>query len=846
MSRSLVALGTYCAILGALLAYCNLMQIGFTVFITTAIVVLLIGYTLVFAGFCFMGRTLVRSPLEAPIAAIKLQLNICNTVIRYVGRGFKPHFPQWTLTFEITRSIMRYMFEEFGEVIAFENAHLLREPFAMHGRMILKSNCRKHNTIPEKLEANGLEHMWFRDPDKKQYRVVVIHFHGGGFAMSHPLQDVELANQTHTMLQQMLKDNYQLDISVDVLLANYRKSPENPYPTPDDDCLKIYQFVLKHENVSPKHIIFSGDSAGAKLSLFNCIRMRDSNPEQLPLCCLLYSPSVDFEEKGGDEKSPFCIMPAKFVDSVHQTYLAKVTDPEERLKVSPVNRDLRNLPPMFVQYGTLERFYHQGKRIIAKAKEQGVTNWEVDFLENMPHDVVMLPTDPGREQFSCPAGQSDVVADLADINCMTGSLLDFGLHFALLGVFLAYFDVLHFGFQLAVPIIFLTIVLVYALLFAGFCYAAYPFATSFVLVPYIAIKMQVKLISLLAAYVARGFKPTFPEWTLVYEITIAMMRYTFLDYGHIVADVNAHRLRPPFEMHGKFVLKSNSHKHGTVPEKLVANGMEHMWLRDPVKKQHRVVVIHYHGGGYCISDPLQDVELANQTHTKLQQILKEKYQLDASIDVLLANYRMAPQFLYPTALNDCFDIYQYVLKHENISPDHVVFSGDSAGAEMSMTNCMRLRKESPELQPVAALCYSPVVDFSETDNDEKTPYCILAANFADNCLATYLRDVTDPEERRLVSPINHSLKDLPPIFLQWGTLERFYEQGLRFKAKADAEGVTNMELDILENIVHDPVMFPTAVSPAAEKGIHHGCEFAARYLAPVLRASSDPEPEPRI
>ncbi|KAE8974771.1 hypothetical protein PR003_g27089 [Phytophthora rubi] len=86
-------------------------------------------------------------------------------------------------------------------------------------------------------------------------------------------------------------------------------------------------------------------------------------------------------------------MPAKFVDSVHETYLAKVTDREERLKASPINHDLRHLPPMFVQYGTLERFYDQGKRIIAKAKEQGVTNWEVDLLENMPHDVVMLPTD---------------------------------------------------------------------------------------------------------------------------------------------------------------------------------------------------------------------------------------------------------------------------------------------------------------------------------------------------------------------------------------------------------------------------------------------------------------------
>ncbi|KAJ8566301.1 hypothetical protein ON010_g6824 [Phytophthora cinnamomi] len=181
-------------------------------------------------------------------------------------------------------------------------------------------------------------------------------------------------------------------------------------------------------------------------------------------------------------------------------------------------------------------------------------------------------------------------------------------------------------------------------------------------------------------------------------------------------------------------------------------------------------------------------------------------------------------------------MYKYVLEHESVAPNHVVFSGDSAGGEMCITNCMRLRKESPELQPMAALCYSPLVDFSDSGCDEKTPLCFLTGIFADGCLATYLRSVTNPEQRRLVSPINHSLLKLPPIFLQYGDLERLIEQGLRFKAKADAEGVTNMEMDILKNMVHDPVMLPTAISPDAEKGIRNGCAFAAKYLAPVLRS----------
>ncbi|KAG6612852.1 putative carbohydrate esterase [Phytophthora cinnamomi] len=214
----------------------------------------------------------------------------------------------------------------------------------MHGRMITKSNCRKHNTRPKQIHVNGMGYMWLRDPEHKQHRLVVIHYHGGVFAMSDPLQDVELANQTHTMLQQVLKSKYQLDVLMDVLLSNYRKSPENPFPIHDNDCLDVYKYVLKHENISPDHVIRSGDSAGAKISLANCMRMRDSTPELLPLGCLQYSPSVDFEEKGGDERTP---------------------------DLSPINCDLRNLPPMFIQYGTLERFYEQGMRIIARRRSKG-------------------------------------------------------------------------------------------------------------------------------------------------------------------------------------------------------------------------------------------------------------------------------------------------------------------------------------------------------------------------------------------------------------------------------------------------------------------------------------------
>ncbi|GMF12134.1 unnamed protein product [Phytophthora lilii] len=417
-------------------------------------------------------------------------------------------------------------------------------------------------------------------------------------------------------------------------------------------------------------------------------------------------------------------------------------------------------------------------------------------------------------------------------------------HVLLVGNVLLFFDALNLGILFLV----VSLALAYSLLFVGLCYAATFFTTSFVFAPYIAIKLQLKLASVVASYAVRGFEPIFPEWTFIFEITISMTRYVLAEYGQTLVIENAQKLRIPVERYGKTLLKTSFEKHDAVPITLYANGMEHVWLRDAKKQKHHVIVVHFHGGGYCLSDPLLNIELGNQTRAKLKKILEKQYSLNVSIDVLLARYRMAPEFLYPTALNDCLTVYKHVLKYENVLSDHVLLSGDSAGAEMAITNCMRLRNENPELQPAAVLCYSPVVDFSEAGDDEKSPHCILTNSFISNCIPMYLQNVTDPEERRLVSPINNCLQNLPPIFLQWGELELFYQQGLRFMEKADAEGVTNMEFEFLANMVHNVVMLPSAVSPLAERGIQNGCAFAAKHLAPALHAKSGPDPasEPKV
>ena len=55
-----------------------------------------------------------------------------------------------------------------------------------------------------------------------------------------------------------------LVLQATVWALNYRRPPQHPWPTPVQDCLEAYRWLLAHD-VSPKRVVFAGDSAGGGL-----------------------------------------------------------------------------------------------------------------------------------------------------------------------------------------------------------------------------------------------------------------------------------------------------------------------------------------------------------------------------------------------------------------------------------------------------------------------------------------------------------------------------------------------------------------------------------------------------
>jgi len=95
----------------------------------------------------------------------------------------------------------------------------------------------------------------------------------------------------------------------------------------------------------------------------------------------------------------------------------------------------------------------------------------------------------------------------------------------------------------------------------------------------------------------------------------------------------------------------------------------------PAQAQERSTIIYLHGGGYCIGS-------INTLRGMVTHISPA-----AGIKSLLINYRLAPEHLYPAALEDSTTAYKWLLS-QGIAPGEIIIAGDSAGGGLSVSTML--------------------------------------------------------------------------------------------------------------------------------------------------------------
>lgn len=157
-----------------------------------------------------------------------------------------------------------------------------------------------------------------------------------------------------------------------VLLVDYRRAPESPFPAALEDATAVYRAVIAEQPGGAASVVLAGDSAGGGLTLATLVALRQQEIE-LPACAVCVSPWADLAQTGETLETNASVDPAvqkPMLEACAAMYLAGA-DPRTPL-ASPLYADLSGLPPLLLLVGTAETLLDDARRIAERATTAGV------------------------------------------------------------------------------------------------------------------------------------------------------------------------------------------------------------------------------------------------------------------------------------------------------------------------------------------------------------------------------------------------------------------------------------------------------------------------------------------
>ncbi len=209
-------------------------------------------------------------------------------------------------------------------------------------------------------------------------RRAILFIHGGGFYSG--------SIRSHSLLAGSLAKA----ASSDVLLIDYRRTPEYGYPAQINDALSAYRYLLD-SGYSNGNIIVMGDGAGGNLALETVLRqMRSRQP--LPAAVVALSPITDLAVSGASVTSNAAndpVLDKTALEALRKAYLGNnsATDPD----ISPLYADLSGFPPLLLQVGSGELLLDDTLRLADKARKDGV-DVTAQVWPGMPHQWQLFPS----------------------------------------------------------------------------------------------------------------------------------------------------------------------------------------------------------------------------------------------------------------------------------------------------------------------------------------------------------------------------------------------------------------------------------------------------------------------
>ena len=192
-------------------------------------------------------------------------------------------------------------------------------------------------------------------------------------------------------------------------------------------------------------------------------------------------------------------------------------------------------------------------------------------------------------------------------------------------------------------------------------------------------------------------------------------------------------------------------------------------------------LVFFHGGGFVYQAAPHHFVLARRLAKAL------------NVKTLFVDYRMSPKYKFPTAPEDAYDVYTWLLKNVHklaVDKQRIALVGDSAGGNLAAVLCLMARDRGIQLPRAQVLIYPWVDRNMECGSMKKftdTPMCnsIAIQKYTDLYSSS-----KDYEHMEYFSPVEApSLAGLPSAYMETAEFDCLLDGGLLYAQLLKEAGV---------------------------------------------------------
>lgn len=292
------------------------------------------------------------------------------------------------------------------------------------------------------------------------------------------------------------------------------------------------------------------------------------------------------------------------------------------------------------------------------------------------------------------------------------------------------------------------------------------------------------------------------------SVTREAMR-AFMGYGFTLRTPELRGVERVLDRAMRHVVPRIVAKKGIAIERSSVGGVPGIWYRraDGVRLG---TILYLHGGGYLATTP------------EMYGIFTAAITSRSYCDVFVPDYRLAPEFPFPAALDDTVAVYEALIERLG-SADRLLVGGDSGGAGLA-TSLIQVIAARGLPRPLAVALFSPQVSLAPGDGSAVTnaDRDILPREIP---VTPYLQGAIDPADA-IVSAVHADPASFPPVYVAVGTDEMFHDSVARFVSRLRSAGVRTVFFEEPDMFHVYMILMPWA---AASRRLY--ADFAERFRA---------------